>query len=79
MFGNPLRTGGNQFVAFVRGDTNIDPSEKLMEVVDQGCVLALCLRVLFFGPKDTLLLPTISLPKYWELRCYLSGKPAINL
>lgn len=41
MFGNALQTGGNHFVARVRGDTNIESFEELMEVIDQGCVLAL--------------------------------------
>ena len=37
-FGNSLNIGGNHFVARVRGDVNVEPSEKRLEVIDQGCV-----------------------------------------
>jgi hypothetical protein len=37
-FNNPLNTGGDHFVARVRGDTVIESSERRVEVVDQGCV-----------------------------------------
>lgn len=35
-FNNALNTGGNHFIARVRGDTRIESSEKQIEVIDQG-------------------------------------------
>jgi hypothetical protein len=35
-FNNALNTGGDHFIARVRGDTRIESSEKQIEVIDQG-------------------------------------------
>jgi hypothetical protein len=54
-FDNARTTGGDHFVARVRGDTRIETSEKRIEVIDQGYVKSFFSHWYFFhrSPRNT--------------------------